>query len=438
MSTTEVQDRLEAALQKARWAGDRELATRVRELGEQFARLLLALARLSGTHALGNDVFHQPAARCSSTLRELVAELGSVHLIVIDQQVQVNDVRVRFEGLDDAGERLEAWLGARSSGGLSFHRPLDADQLLSLVFAIGEEGDLQRQLDRTGLASVEVLPPAERVLKAADRLPENARFADDHRRALSLVADLYDQLARSRQPRVLPLRRTVMALVDHGRADPGRLLLTARVREAPRHAAHGVAVCQLAIALGMQLDLDLQQLCDLGIAGLVHDLGYAPVDGREAGLHDHGPRALEVLLRERGFHAARVQRVLACLDHHADLAEGPGLLARVLHVADDYDTLTHPGGPHTPPDGLERMVGAAGRAYDPVIVQLLVNLLGRWPPGSSVRLANGAVGRVISGARDPVRWDRPVVVVTRMPDGRRPPKAVRIDTATQLRVVGSA
>ena len=436
MSTAGIQDRLEAALQKARWAGDRQLASRVRELGEQFARLLLALARLSGTHGAQNDVFRQPSERCAATLTELLGELGSVHLVVLDGHVQVNDVRVRFEGLDDAGGRLERWLGQRGAGGLSFHRPLDASQLLELVFTAGQEGDFQSGLDHAGLASVEVLPPADLVLRSADGMPTQVRFADDHRRALSLVADLYDQLARRRQPRVLPLRRTVMALVDHGRADAGRLLLTARVREAPRHAAHGVAVCQLAIALGQALDLDLQQVCDLGIAGLVHDLGYALADGPGA-RDEHGAQALEVLLRERGFHAARVQRVLACLDHHRDLDEGPGLLARVLRIVDDYDTLTHPGGPFAPHEGLARMVGARG-AYDPVLLQLFVNLLGRWPPGSSVRLENGAVGRSISGGRDPVRWDRPVVVVTKLPDGSRPPKPVKVDTARQLRVVGPA
>jgi len=430
------QDRLEAALQKARWAGNRELATQVREDGEQFARLLLALARLSRTHAPDNDVFRQPSARCSRTLRILTSQLGSVHLVVIDQQVHVNDVRVRFEGVDDAGARMEQWLAPHEAGGFSFHRELSPDELLGLVACVGRVEPLQAALDEHGLASVEVLPAARRALRSAEDHLDRSRFIDDHRRALELVADLHDQLALQRQPRILPLRRTVMALVDHGQRDLQPLLLTARVRDAPRHATHGVAVCQLAVAVGLSVDLPLPPLCDLGIAALVHDLGYAPWDDRPVGLRDHGTRALEVLLRERGFHAARVQRVLACLDHHADVADRPGLLARILRVVDDYDTLTRPGGSHTPHGGLMRMKGAAGWAYDPVVLQVFVNLMGRWPPGSLVRLDNGAQARVISGARDPVRWDRPLVAVVRLPDGERPPKPVRVDTATRFPIVG--
>ena len=162
MSTREIQDLLEAALEKARGARDRTLAAQVREEGERFARGLLALGRLSHTHQADNLVFRQPSERCAAALGALASQLGSVHLVVLDEQVYVNDVRVRFEGLDDAAGRLEAWLQPHDAGGFSFHRALDAQELQFLrnlhgPVAVGVGRDDGKDLDPAGQGAPENL-----------------------------------------------------------------------------------------------------------------------------------------------------------------------------------------------------------------------------------------------------------------------------------------
>ncbi len=55
------------------------------------------------------------------------------------------------------------------------------------------------------------------------------------------------------------------------------------------------------------------------------------------------------------------------------------------------------------------MLKAAGTLYHPVLVQVMVNVLGRHPPGTLVELEDGRWGRVAAPARSPELWDRPLV-----------------------------
>jgi|GEM_PF-471549 len=103
---------------------------------------------------------------------------------------------------------------------------------------------------------------------------------------------------------------------------------------------------------------------------------------------------MRTLLAQRGFHEARIHRMLACIEHHRpyDTPGGSSLFARILHIADDFETLTRhrPGGAMlSPPTALARMYAARGTEYDPELLQLFVNRVGRFPPGSVLERTDG-------------------------------------------------
>jgi len=91
------QAQLGRALGRARAGEDRDLGRRVRERGEQLVRLVAGLLRLSRVHAPDNRAFDEPVQETAQVLAELTELIGPVHLAAVEDEVYLNDIRVRLD-----------------------------------------------------------------------------------------------------------------------------------------------------------------------------------------------------------------------------------------------------------------------------------------------------------------------------------------------------
>ena len=156
-------------------------------------------------------------------------------------------------------------------------------------------------------------------------------------------------------------------------------------------------------------------LQDLGIAALLHDTGYLSqgIGDGPAAFARHPLEGARVVLRQRGFHEAKVRRLRAVLEHHRDLATPsarptPG--GAILRLAEDYANVNRFFGTRVlRADALGAMVKGGGTLYHPVLVQVMVNALGRHPPGTLLELEDGRLVRVAAPARSPELWAKPLV-----------------------------
>ena len=57
------------------------------------------------------------------------------------------------------------------------------------------------------------------------------------------------------------------------------------------------------------------------------------------------------------------------------------------------------------------MSRAAGRLYQPALAQLMVNVLGRYPPGPLLELDDGRFARSVSPVRSPETFAQPLIRV---------------------------
>ena len=97
------QHSLGAAVDKAKGGEDRELAAQVRDAGERFVRQVFGCLRLTRYHDLENKAYDKPIDEFHETLQGLIRLLGAVHLVAVEGQIYINDVRVRMdERLDTA------------------------------------------------------------------------------------------------------------------------------------------------------------------------------------------------------------------------------------------------------------------------------------------------------------------------------------------------
>jgi HD-GYP domain-containing protein (c-di-GMP phosphodiesterase class II) len=201
---------------------------------------------------------------------------------------------------------------------------------------------------------------------------------------------------------------------------PSTLITLARIKARNERAyMHAVAVCALMINVGKHIDLDQGSLCDLGMAGLLHDIGETALP---AGLLDRqakfGPDELamvrahpqhghEQLARATGLPSVVLD---VCLHHH-ERVDGTGYPARVgearlsleakmAAICDVYDAITsyRPYNEQwTPAAGLSEMFSSTGQ-FDPALLSHFIRSVGIFPAGSLVRLASDHLALVIDQA----------------------------------------
>ncbi|HUL59221.1 MAG TPA: HD domain-containing protein [Anaeromyxobacteraceae bacterium] len=422
----QAQSTLGRALARARAGEDRELAAAVRERGEQLAHLLAGLLKMSRVHAADNRAFDAPVTELAKAIAALSELLGAVVLVTVEDQVYVNDVRIRTEGKGSARE-LGAELGKHEVGGMTFHAPLTGPQVRSLVAALAARpaetfarAALRQALAALGLRAVEV----EGRFRFRTEAERAAGAGEAVQRGLSLLARTWENLASGRVLNSLPLRRVV---VDLASAPPDATELWEIPADVPPHAAHAMTVATTALALGRAAGFGEGALQDLGLAALLHDAGYAfAAEGQAAAAgRRHGGDGARLLLRQRGFHEARLRRIRALLEHHTDFAgtAHPSAFGAVLRVCEDYASFVRLHGARvTRAAVLGAMLGAAGTAYHPALPQLLVNALGQHPPGTLLELEDGRWARSASAARNAATWATPLARLldprTRAADGK--------------------
>jgi hypothetical protein len=441
-----VQDRLAHAIERAQVGEDRELAQEVRERGEQLANLLYGLLRTSRLYAAENKAFDAPVTELASCVARLTARLGPVTLVCVQDQVYVNDVRVRFGEKTGKPGELGVELSKHNVGGISFQEPPTDDHIRALITGFAQAPEpsspraaLSRFLAARKATGIE-LGGINRFPKVGERSAgeSGAREAREVvERADETIAGVWRNAAAGHMINALALRRMVAELLALGvEADE----VWRAGADAPPHVAHAMRVNLLALTIGKAVGLPESVLQDLGVAAVLHDIGYTaegaiPLEASHLAVHPiAGARALAL---RKGFHEAKVRRVLAALDHHRDHADPrgrPSLFGRILRIAEDFDNYCRPeGGGLSPAEALVGMLPGAGTRYDPVLLQLFVNRVGRFPPNTLLELDDGRVVETTSLVDEPASFGAPRAVVRRMPDGRPPKRVVIVDLAVEGR-----
>lgn len=180
---------------------------------------------------------------------------------------------------------------------------------------------------------------------------------------------------------------------------------------------HSVNVCIYAIKIGEGLQFDRDQLIDLGVAGLVHDVGMVklPIEFFTKGqldpsdierLHKH-PIDGHAILSQLGDQYDWLAEI-ALQEHERHDGTGyPNQLqadqiheyARIIGVADFYAGLTrsrHDRRGRLPFEAVKEIIQTYKSKFDPRVVRVLLTKLSAFPIGSLVKLNSGASGRVVS------------------------------------------
>ncbi|WP_046225798.1 HD-GYP domain-containing protein [Paenibacillus dauci] len=212
---------------------------------------------------------------------------------------------------------------------------------------------------------------------------------------------------------IIGAREVQVQLTDIKTADNARYL-------------HAMNVCLLSAIIGMNIGMNQQQLRDLAIGALLHDVGK--VSGSEAfdlipgsKMH-HTWRGFELIKSKRDFNLMIAH---VALQHHERM-DGTGQprglsheeihrYARIVTIANTYDNLItpkeHGGKSLLPHEACEEMMAMSGTALDHDLLVEFTRIISIYPNGTGVRLSTRETGVVVSQHRG--LPGRPVVRIVR-------------------------
>lgn len=179
---------------------------------------------------------------------------------------------------------------------------------------------------------------------------------------------------------------------------------------------HSVAVCVLMMSLGRRLGLDKDLLRQVGMAGLMHDVGKMGVpleilnkpgkltDDEFTIVKSHPLKGWEIL---KSANVTDEITLDVCLHHHERMdgagypnklaGDGLTLYARMGAVCDVYDAVTsdrvYKKG-WAPAEAIRRMAEWRDGHFDETVFQAFVKTVGIYPVGSLVRLNSGRLAVV--------------------------------------------
>lgn len=200
------------------------------------------------------------------------------------------------------------------------------------------------------------------------------------------------------------------------------LIHVVNVKEGDESAQyHAMNVTALALLLGREAGLARQDLHDLGLGTLLHDIGKSEVPSRV--LLKRGPWTPA----ERGYYEEHVAfgvnmaeklpnlpaGAKAVIAMHHEMLDGSGFprklrgeaipkLARIAAIANTYDNLCNRVVAEeslTPAEALSHMYKNLRTQLDPGLLQLFIRCLGVYPPGSVVQLNNEMLGIVTGSSK---------------------------------------
>lgn len=183
-----------------------------------------------------------------------------------------------------------------------------------------------------------------------------------------------------------------------------------------RAAAHALNVTVISLLMGRTLGLAPEEMLDLGVGALMHDVGKLEVAERFRHAEDRFSQAEMNAYRDHvakgvlhGRRMTLAPGALAVIGQHHEHADGSGFpqklagdrmstAARIVAIVNRFDNLCNPQTrtPALTPHEAVSMLFAQGRArYDAAVLNTFIRMMGVYPAGSLVQLTDDRYAMVI-------------------------------------------
>ncbi len=253
----------------------------------------------------------------------------------------------------------------------------------------------------------------------------------------TVARDIARTIEAGALPDVPAVTDCVSNIVDSMIANPDAVMFIAKLRDEDINTYHhGVKVSLYLIALGRHLGIPKAQLTELGLIGMLADVGKIKVPRALLAkpgtlspaefklVKDHVALGLAALEGAAGLTPAVLQGIA---QHHERLdgsgypnglkSEQIGVYGRMTAIADSFSAMITPrpyANAASAQEALLSLYEWGGTSFSAPIIEQFVQAIGVFPVGSLVELSNGELAAVVAHNR--VRRLEPKVLVLTAPD----------------------
>ncbi|MHB1174350.1 MAG: HD-GYP domain-containing protein [Sulfuriferula sp.] len=295
---------------------------------------------------------------------------------------------------------------------IDISKGLDVAALVHTVSAETENARVETTFQLLAKTAKEKEPPR------ANLQDELGRARKIHAKAAQAVTSMFNEARMGNAFKVEQVATLVEEINQSIARNSDALLSLARLKNADNYTyLHSVAVCALMIALGRQLGLEDDILKEVGMAGLLHDVGKMAIP-RDI-LNKPGRLTDEEFLIVKAHPQQGWEMLKDCPDvgemaldvclHHHETVVGTGypdglsgevlsLYARMGAVCDVYDAITsnrcYKVG-WAPGEAIRKMTEWKDGRFDEAVFSAFVKTVGIYPAGTLVKLKSGRLGVVL-------------------------------------------
>ncbi len=262
-------------------------------------------------------------------------------------------------------------------------------------------------------------PKRVRYINKVSTTDEQRKAIGVYREARRITKHLLDEVRLGAVVNTASAKETVNECVKSILRNADALLWMAKIRQEDEYTAeHCLNVCILAIAFGRQLGLSELELHNLGLCGLLHDVGKMRVpheilnkpekltDKEFKLIKAHTVHGRNLLLAAPGGYDGIVD---VAYSHHEKIdgtgyprkLKGAGIsqFSKIIALVDAFDAMTANrcyARAMTPTAALRNIYHDRGTHFDERLALVFIKTIGLYPPGSVVELKSGEVGLVFS------------------------------------------
>lgn len=277
------------------------------------------------------------------------------------------------------------------------------------------------------------------------------RASETYGHARCVLNDIYQSIRMNSTFDTQGAKTVVKACVESIVSNAEAMLWLTLIKNVDEYTAeHSLNVCVLSIALGRKVGLLPQELEDIGVSGLLHDIGKARIPlevlNKEGALSEeefelmksHPIHGRRLLLGKRGIFPGAVD---VAFGHHERLsgkgyprglsAKNIGYFTRIVAIVDAYDAITSDriySQAKPMYQALRILAGASGSHFDAELVKQFIDLIGLYPAGSIAELSSGEIGIVLPVS---VRFKSMPKVLIVLDSEKKPCKERVLDLAKQ-------